>query len=379
MSSDLKRAAVSLFVWASGEGLFIYIVALHMEGLGANPVQIGLLMALISLIQAGTMAPVGLAADRWGAKRVMVLGWVWGAASIGIMAMAADLTLFAVGWLSYGFSAGAVPALTTYVSRNRGALRPEQALTRVFAAYSAGLVLSPALGGLIGEQMGLRATFVIAAGLTGLSGLVIMSVTQDNARPRVARQTRLLLPGRSYQQLLAVAFLISLALTLGVPLAPNLMQSKWNIAVRQIGLLGSIASLGEATLSLLLGGRRPSRALIALLAAGMVYLFALLYGGTMGWLALGYLMRAGTMISRQFIDAIATRLVPADRLGIAYATNAIAAKLATMASAALAGWLYDLRSALPFQLGLILIPVAMAATWTLARRERITQVPADGV
>ena len=41
LNRDLKLLSLSLFLWALGEGLFIFILPIYMTELGASPVQIG--------------------------------------------------------------------------------------------------------------------------------------------------------------------------------------------------------------------------------------------------------------------------------------------------------------------------------------------------
>lgn len=143
MNRNLKTLAFALFTWALGEGLFLYLVPLYLSELGASAAQIGTLIGLSSLAQAVAMLPAGFAADRLGAHRVMVGGWLTGLAAAIVMAGASGILLFAAGWIVYGLSAWVVPALTSYVISERGTLKPERALTWVFSAFSAGLVVSP--------------------------------------------------------------------------------------------------------------------------------------------------------------------------------------------------------------------------------------------
>ena len=41
MSRDIKLVTLALFLWGCGEGLFIYIMPLYMEQLGATPSEVG--------------------------------------------------------------------------------------------------------------------------------------------------------------------------------------------------------------------------------------------------------------------------------------------------------------------------------------------------
>ncbi len=369
MNRNLKTLAFALFTWALGEGLFLYLVPLYLGELGASAAQIGTLIGLSSLAQAVVMIPAGFATDRLGAHRVLVGGWLTGLAAAIVMASANGMSLFAAGWIVYGLSAWVVPALTSYVISQRGSLKPERALTWVFSAFSAGLVISPALGGLIGEQFGLRASFVVAAGLFGVSNVVVLLVRPQAAEVKASDYSDTsLLRNRRFVGLMGVVFVAMFALWLGIPLAPIYLQERWGARVAEVGLLGSAASLGEVALALFLGSRPPRKAFIALQAVGLVYLLILLSTGQVGWLALGFFFRAGALVSRQFIDAISARVVAHSQLGLAFAISATVSRAAGVASAASAGHLYAIRAHLPFQLGLLLIPLAIVLTQCFAPR-----------
>jgi len=287
MNRNLKTLALALFTWALGEGLFMYLVPLYLGELGASAEQIGTLIGLGLLARVVTMLPAGLAADRLGVHRVMVGGWLTGLAAAMVMAAASGIRLFAAGWIMYGLSGWVVPALTSYVIRERGTLKPERALTWVFSAFSAGLVISPLLGGLIGEHFGLRAPFVVAVGLFGISNLVMLLRRAQPAGFKVPDYSDAsLLRNRRFMVLMGVVFVAMFALWLGIPLAPIYLQERWGARVSEVGLLGSAASLGEVVLALFLGSRPPRRAFIVLQAAGLVYLLILLSTGQAGWLAL---------------------------------------------------------------------------------------------
>lgn len=369
MSRDLKVLSLSLFFWALGEGLFIYLVPLHLEELGATPVQTGTVMALFALAQALTMLPAGVAADRWGARRVMVGGWVAGLLSAVLMAGATHLWLFALAWTTYGFSAWVIPPLTRYVASGRGALTPERAFTRVFSAFSAGLIVSPTLGGQVAQRLGLRAPFFLALAFFVVSTVVVFLVPpQASQPPPSAGRYASLLRNRRFTALMAVVCVAMFAIWLSMPLAPNFLQERWGVSVSEVGLLGSAASLGQVVLALFLGTRPPRRSLMALHTGATIYLLALLSSGRLEWLALGFFLRGGAQISGQFIDAISTRVVPPSQQGLAYGINALINRGTYVAAAAAAGWLYSSRPALPFQASLALIPIAVGLIYLFVPR-----------
>jgi predicted MFS family arabinose efflux permease len=376
MHRDLKLVAISLFTWALGEGLFLCLVTLRLEGLGATPVMIGNVMALYALAQAVVMIPAGLATDRWGAWQVMIGAWLVALLAVLLMALADALWLFAAGWLTYGLTSWMAPALTTYVTNRRGNLTPARALALVFASYTAGMILSPTLGGWIGQRFGLRAPFAAAVVFLLASTLAVAFARRDRPQPLgLAGRYDTLLHNRRFLLLMALSFVVMLALWLGIPLAPNFLQSRWDMSVAKIGLFGSAESVGGVILSLVLSRWSPQIALVALQMGGIIYLSTLLTTDQTPWLALAFFLRVGPLYGRQFIDALGIRLVPPSQRGLAFAASSTVQRMANVLAAMAAGWLYKFRPALPFQVALILVVLALLATWLSIPRITAEQRP----
>ena len=385
MNRDLRLVAISLFIWALGEGLFLSFVTLRIEELGAMPVVIGNVMALYALFQAVVMIPAGLMTDRWGAWKVMVGAWLVALLAVLLMALADNLWFFAAGWLTYGLTSWMVPALTTYVTNHRGSLTPARALALTFASYTAGLILSPIFGGMICERFGLCAPFAIAAIFLLVSTLVIFFTRRDS--PQLAGMTGrydTLLQNRRFLLLMALSFVIMMTLWLGIPLAPNFLQSRWNVSLSKIGFFGSAEALGGVILSLILSRRSPQIALVFLQIGGIIYLSTLLTTSQTPWLALAFFLRIGPIYGRQFIDALGIRMVPLSQRGLAFAISATVQRIANVLAAVAAGWLYKFRPALPFQVALILTFLALLMTsfsisHITGEQEVVVQTPVEPV
>ncbi len=369
MNRDLKIISIALFTWALGEGLFLTFVPLYLEELGARPQQIGTILASSSLARTVVMLPAGMAADRWGGRGVMIYGWVLGFITALMLAAATQLWVFAVAWVLYGATAWVIPPLTSYIANARGKLTPERALTAVFASFPAGLIISPAVGGQIAKHLGLRAPFVVAIAFFLISTIAICFVrAQERTAVSIQKNPGQLFHNYRFLALMVLLFLVTLSLWLGNPLAPNFLQDRWEIDVSQVGLLGSVGSLGGVTMALFLGRRSPRVALASLLAAGMIYLVVMLNVGQVGWLATAFFLRGSVPLARQFIDSISARIVSPSQQGLAFASSATVQQAGNAVAERAAGSLYALQPALPFQTGLVLIPIALCVTGLLVPR-----------
>lgn len=376
MSRDLKLLAGVFFLWALGEGLFFVFMPLYAEQLGGSAVQIGLLLALNPIGQVLTMIPAGIAVDRWGARPVLLSGWGLGVVSAAVMASASNLTTLGTGFLLYGLSGWVIPAITGYVAAGRGALPPERALARVFAAFPAGLIVSQIVGGQIAERFGLQVNFVLATTIFTLSTIALVFV---RAQPVASAHERhgysLVLRNRIFLRYMGVVFVAMVGMSIGYSFAPNFLQLRWDVPVGAIGVLAAVAALGDVVLRLALGQGPPRRAFIAVQLASMLYLFIILRTGVMGWLVVAFSLRGGAVIGLQFVDAVATRIVRESQQGLAFGISATVASSAGILAPVLAGWLYAAQPAAPFVAGLLLTPVAIVLTVLYAPRAHRSNAP----
>ena len=162
LGRDNRLILISLFLWGSGEGLWIYIQPLYIKSLGASPVQIGLVLSIAALAMMATFIPAGFLADRYSRRKTMLGGYLLGALEMVFLAWAQDWHQSILGFLLYSASAYCMPIINSYVSHAGAGQDLNRVFTAVFSGYSLGLTLSPPLGGWLGEALGLRSVFWIS-------------------------------------------------------------------------------------------------------------------------------------------------------------------------------------------------------------------------
>ncbi len=384
LSRDLRFLGLALFLWASGEGMFIYILPLYMQSLGADSVKIGLLYSLGAVAAACTLIPAGLVTDRLGPNAALISGWLVGVVAGALMAFARDMTWFTVGWLLYAAAAWVTPAIAAYAAHGRGDLPTERAITSVSSMYHAGLIVAPAVGGWLGQNLGTRAPFVVATFMFSVSTIAILLLTRQPPHPahEHARPADLL-SNRHFVGFMVLVFGVMAAIYLGFALAPKFLSDVKHVSLEQIGLLGSASALGGFALNQWLGRRPPRRAFMAAVAMVFVSLALMLGAQSLVWFALAYFLRAAFNVSRGLVDALVSRIVQPSQLGVSFAVAETVATAATAVSPYAAGWLYAASPYLPFQLALALIPIAIGCIALFAPRHSANvpgqpaAVPAD--
>lgn len=393
LGHNARWLALSYLLWGVGEGLWLYVQPLYAAQLGADPAQIGAVMGVMALVRVFANLPAGWLADRFGPRGVMLPGWLIGALGVFGIALAPDWRWLLPAYALYGLSGCAVPVSIVYMNRVvhlEQATNPRQTFSRVvttlFAAYAAGQIVSPAVGGGLGEALGLRAVFVISAGWFALSTAAVL---RTRPVPPPERQ-----PGPGYsglfrQRWLALAFvLIAVIFTATAMIAPTtgltskFMEEVRGLALGANGLLGSVNALGIVLLNLTLGrDARPMRALLAALALVWLTASLFMFGSSALLIGLGYLIGGSALVVRPLLQSIIAPHVRADQRGLVLASLESINALGGAAGAGVAGQLYaGVSPYAPFEAVLLVLPAAAALCWLALRvpsrvREPVGQPP----
>jgi MFS family permease len=159
-----------------GQGAVIPAIPLFARELGASVAVAAFIVALRGIGQLIGDVPAGLAVSKWGDKGAMVAG----TALIGIVAIGASLspTPLALGALvlvmGIGWSFWQIARLA-YVSEAAPLEQRGRALSMTGGMNRIGNFIGPAIGGFLGEYVGLEAAFMLQAAM-GLAAAAMMFV-----------------------------------------------------------------------------------------------------------------------------------------------------------------------------------------------------------
>lgn len=178
MSAPERRASLSLaLIFALRMlGLFLVLPVFALEARkypgGDDPALVGLAMGIYGLTQALLQLPFGIASDRFGRKRVIVVGLLVFAAGSLLAALAGSLTGLLWGRALQG--AGAISAAVTALlaDQTRAVVRT-RAMALIGASiglmFAVALVAAPPLA----AQIGLAGLFAITCALA-LAGIAVL-------------------------------------------------------------------------------------------------------------------------------------------------------------------------------------------------------------
>ncbi len=370
MTPDLILVAVSLFAWGVGEGLFVYFQPLYLQEFGASPIQIGTIIGGMGIAMALTQIPVGYLGDRLGRRPFMWASWIIGTASAWVMATARTLPLFVIGLLLYGLTSFVMAPMNSYITHARGKLSVGRALTFASAAYNLGAVAGPVIGGRLADLYGLRLLYVIAACIFIISSVIILFIKKQPVEKEIeTRQKTSHLGNTRFVTLMVVLFITMFSMYLPQPLASNFLQNERGLTFGSIGILGSVGSLGNAILALVLGAINAKVGFIIGQLAVIGFSLAIWLGRGIPWYLIGYFMLGGYRVSKSLSMALTRPLINGSQMGVAYGLIETIASSAIILSPLAAGYLYSRDPELVYPISAVLIGISFILALRFIPRE----------
>lgn len=165
-------------------GLFLIlpVFAVHAKTMpgGANATMIGLAMGIYGLTQAFGQIPFGMASDRYGRKRVIVIGLILFALGSFIAAAADQLVWVVVGRAVQG--AGAISAaVTAMIADSTREEHRTKAMAMVGGSIGLTFALSLVVAPLLYQVIGMGGIFALTGSLSLLAILVVLFVVPATA------------------------------------------------------------------------------------------------------------------------------------------------------------------------------------------------------
>ncbi|MER6317646.1 MFS transporter [Streptomyces sp. NPDC001581] len=384
----------------TGFYLLVPYLATHLsDDLGLSAAVVGVILGLRNLSQQGLFLIGGSAADRLGARGVIIAGCALRTLGFALFALGDTLPLLLTAAILSGL-AGALfnPAVRTYVAQEAGERKAEAfALFNVFA--TAGSLLGPLLGTLL-LLVDFRAAAVAAAAVFAVLTLAQLLVLPARRIP--APDTGLLGDWREAAGSRGfLAFSVAMTGMYGLQnqlylLLPHaaVRASGWDGSIGLLFLAGTLANLFlqlRITRRLQSAGHRGRWIATGLAVMGLGFVPPLLVAGApaphpadlLAVLAGALLLHVGVMIAQPFvmelIPAFGREGLTGTYYGLFYAVSGTAAAIGSAG----VGWAMDTAGHsgaawLPFACCLALGLASAAAVTRLDRRQGLPAAPAPG-
>ena len=177
---------------------FFYLLSVlpdYVDEIGGSRWQIGLVVGGFSVVPIALRPFVGRWSDRGHRKRLMRIGLVSMAGSLGLMVFSADVASLFVLRVVQGFGMAMYPtAAASMVAELAPLPRRGEGLGFFGMATGVAQTLTPAIGVAVAALWGFNAVFLIAAGTAGLTLVLIQRLHEPLAGPTHPEQSGTLFP-----------------------------------------------------------------------------------------------------------------------------------------------------------------------------------------
>ncbi len=152
----------------------------YMQQFGADGAQLGALMAVFSVMQFVSSPYWGGMSDRYGRKKIMMIGVLGNALSLIVIGLAQHMwVIFASRAIEGLISSATLPTAMAYISDSTTHEERGGGMGVIGAAMGVGMVLGPGLGGWLAGQS-LSAPFFLAAFMSFMSLAMIWFVLPES-------------------------------------------------------------------------------------------------------------------------------------------------------------------------------------------------------
>ena len=182
---------ITVMLDAMGIGLIIPVMPdliLEVQGgtLASAAVWGGVLSTVFAVMQFLFGPIVGALSDRFGRRPVLLISLVVMSLDYLVMAIAGSIWLLFLGRVVGGITAATGPTASAYMADISGPHEKAANFGLIGAAFGAGFVLGPMVGGLLAE-FGTRAPFYAAAALAALNAVLGYLVLKETVTDRIRR------------------------------------------------------------------------------------------------------------------------------------------------------------------------------------------------
>jgi MFS family permease len=184
----LLPVGLAMVLSLSGDLTLYTVLPAYAPALGLGLSAVGVLLSANRLVRLASNPAVGLLLDRWGRRRLFVLGMALGTLSTAGYVASQQFWLFLASRLLWGISwslinVGAYAMVVdTSQETNRGW---GFGVLQVF--FFLGMAVNPLLGGLLTDWLSFQAALTVCAALTGL-GFIIVWLTLPETLPEHRRR-----------------------------------------------------------------------------------------------------------------------------------------------------------------------------------------------
>ncbi|MEH7085667.1 MFS transporter [Neobacillus drentensis] len=361
--SALPILFVVMFLVMVGFGIIIPVLPFYAEEIGANPTELGLLMAVYSLMQL-IFAPMwGQVSDRIGRKPVMMIGIAGLGLSFLIQALSTELwMLFAARIIGGILSSANMPTAMAYVAditteENRG-----KGMGIIGAATGLGFVFGPAIGGVF-SKFSLNMPFFLACGSSFITLILVFLLLKESKQKNEAVTKKKPSFWKALSGTVTVLYLVQLLISLSLSgleaTFAYFAAKKADLDATQLGYIFMIMGFGSAIVQGGLVGRltkkHGERMVIqsGIIVSALGFALILLVNSFATAALFLTIFGLGNGVIRPSVSSLITKTSSA---GYGSSTGLLSSfdSLGRIIGPPLGGWLFSLAIGLPYISGAII-------------------------
>jgi DHA1 family tetracycline resistance protein-like MFS transporter len=176
---------LTVFIHLVGFGIIVPLLPYYAQTYGATGVEVGLLLASFSAMQF-LLSPIwGRLSDRIGRRPMLIGSLVLTAGSYVMFAFAGSLAVLFASRILAGIAGATISTAQAYVADTTPLEKRTQGMGLIFAAFGAGFIFGPAIGGIL-SHWGYAVPGLAAAGLA-LAACIAAILFLPESLPREAR------------------------------------------------------------------------------------------------------------------------------------------------------------------------------------------------
>ncbi|WP_271725413.1 MFS transporter [Bacillus paralicheniformis] len=384
---------LNVFIVMLGIGLIIPLMPTFIEEFGASGSTLGLLIAASGITQLLFSPVAGEMTDKYGRRKMIILGIGAFAVSQLLFALASQMWLLFVSRLLGGAGAAfLVPAMFAYIADITSEKDRSKGMGLISAAMSLGFVIGPGAGGYLAAY-GLTFPFYVSAGLAGLATVLSLFVLPETLsqekmlEKRRSAQKREPLPkqmARALRSPYAFLFVLVFILNFGImnfeAVFSLYVDHKHGFTPGDIAFVITAASLiGVFVQAVALGmltNRFGEKKLMNMTLIGSAAALAVCSLAGSYWLVFGatIVFFMLTSILRPAINTLISKMA-GDEQGFAAGMNNAFMSLANIVGPTVAGLLFDVNVEIPYIFGAIVLVLSFLAAVSWGRKQQTRAIP----
>lgn len=359
----------AIFLDLFGFGMLIPDIQLRAQALGAPGWLIGAMLASTFIVQLFVSPQWGKVSDRVGRKPVLLICTAFSAAGMVVYGLAYAIPLLIASRIISGLGGANVAIAQALLADTTSEKDRTEAMGRIGAAISVGLIAGPVAGGFLGEIS--SAVVGFTAGASSALGLILILLLVPSPKPHDKAQTgkRMIFDFSLLRDLPKVRQLTMIAVVAWFSLATlegtfgRLIKQTLGFGKQEFGIVfGYESLLGFLVQAFVIGWiakRAKEEPLLRLayvlqgLGLGLtpfVYLFPVPAAWLAVLLACSTFYALGSGFANPTINSLCSKLTPADRQGELFGLMQGARSIGFVVGPIVGGALFDYWFAAPYLL-----------------------------